>query len=215
MIGELLPFAIGILLSPFPVLPLIVLLGAPRPLGPAGGYLFGWGASLLVVVVVFELLGELLERPPVASPWLLVVKGAIGIALIGLGVRQWIQSRNGDAEPPSWLASLTDTGAGGAARFGATMAAGNPKIIVFAAGAGVAIGSADLPLPAVVGWSVVMVVLSSLVLILLYVARAFLGDSAAPALQRLNTWLLRHGKTLTAGVLVVLGVIVTAKAVTG
>ena len=83
------------------------------------------------------------------------------------------------------------------------------------AGAGVAIGSADLPLATVLGWSVVMVVLSSVGLILLYLAQALLGERVAPTLERLNAWLLQHGKALTAGVLVVPGVIVTAKAVTG
>lgn len=215
MSTELLPFAIGIVLSPFPVLPLIVLLGTTRPLLQAGAYLAGWAVSLLVVVIIFELIGEVLERPEVAPGWLVAAKAAVGVALIALGLRQWLQGRSGSGEPPGWLASLTEATAVGAARFGVTMAAGNPKIVVFAAGAGVAIGSASLTPVGVVWWSLVMVGMSSVVLLALYLARVVLGERVAPALGQLNDWLIRHGKTLTAAVLVILGVLVLVKAGSG
>lgn len=49
VIGEVTPLALGVALSPFPVVPAILLLFTPRAKATAGAFLAGWAAGILVI----------------------------------------------------------------------------------------------------------------------------------------------------------------------
>lgn len=203
MLTELLPFALGILLSPFPLVPLVVVLGSPRARWCGAAYLASWLAALSAVTVAAAVVAGFIEPPepgPVVSA---VIKGAVAVVLLILGLRQW--SRRAEGEEPAWLAGLGTGEPARAARFGALMAVANPKIVVFAAGAGALIATQEPSLGVLISHSVMFAVLSSLILLLPFAASLILGPRADRWLAQLRALLSRHGSAIGAAVLIVLG----------
>ena len=56
MIGEILPLALGIAVSPIPIIAAILMLLSPRAKGTSVGFLLGWVVGIVVAVTVFTLL---------------------------------------------------------------------------------------------------------------------------------------------------------------
>lgn len=205
--AEALPFALGIALSPFPVVPVILLLLSPRArvVGPIFWLTFAVGIAL--VAGVFATLSELIdfpEHPPTWASWTRIV---LGILLVGLAVRQWL-ARSDAKQTPSWLTSLQEAGPAAAARYGFLLSAANPKVLVLAAGGGLVIGA----VPGGAGVGAVLVglfaILSSLVVALPVVAFLLLGDRMVSPLRRVEQWLQRHNSAITAVVIGLIGLIV-------
>lgn len=56
VLGELLPLAVGVAVSPVPIIAVILMLLAPRAGGTGQGFLLGWVAGIVAAVVVFLLI---------------------------------------------------------------------------------------------------------------------------------------------------------------
>ncbi|MFE3638284.1 GAP family protein [Streptomyces sp. NPDC059168] len=61
VIGEVTPLALGIALSPFPVVPAILLLLTQRARETAGAFLTGWAVGIAVVTAVLAVLATGIE----------------------------------------------------------------------------------------------------------------------------------------------------------
>ncbi len=105
MIADLLPLAVGIAASPFPVIPAILLLLTPRATANAGAFLGGWAAGILTATTAFVLLEAVIEKFDEPPTWLSWVRVGLGAALVVLGVRQWL-SRREEQPAPAWMQSL-------------------------------------------------------------------------------------------------------------
>ena len=66
--GEVLPLAIGIAASPFPVIPAILLLFTGRPRAAAWAFLAGWLVGIGASTTVFVLLAEVVDRSAATPP---------------------------------------------------------------------------------------------------------------------------------------------------
>ena len=58
VIGEILPLAIGIAISPIPIIAAILMLLSPKAKGTSIGFLLGWVVGIVVAVTVFTLLSR-------------------------------------------------------------------------------------------------------------------------------------------------------------
>lgn len=203
---ELVPLALGIAASPFPVIPVVLLLLTPRPAATSRAFLAGWVLGIAVGVVAATLLSDLVtpgSTPPAWASWLRVL---LGLVLLVAAVRQW-RSRAATAEPPGWLRQVESATPGSAFRLALVLSLANPKVLLLAVAAGLTIGTAALG-----GQGVVLVVaftatasLSVAVPVLLH---ATLGERVLGPLGRVRDVLLRHAAAITAGVMLVLGVLV-------
>jgi hypothetical protein len=80
VIGDLLPLALGIAISPIPIIAAILMLLSPKARTTSVGFLLGWIIGIVVAVVAFTLLSSILpEDDPDAS------KPIQGIIQLGLG----------------------------------------------------------------------------------------------------------------------------------
>jgi len=214
VITDILPLAVGIAASPFPIIPVILLLLTPRALAGSSSFLAGWAIGILTIAAVFVLLAEVLDpsgHPPTWASWARV---ALGIALVCVGARQWL-SRGGSDKPPAWMQSIQSATPSGALRLGVLLSAANPKIVLLAAPAGLAIGAeAAAPAAATVAAMVFTAVAASTVAIpvLLYV---ILGDRILPRLQTAGTWLQANNRSVMAVVITVIGLVVLSKGIGG
>jgi hypothetical protein len=62
VIGEILPLAVGIAISPIPIIAVILMLLSPRAKGTSLGFMIGWIAGIVVAIVVFTLLSSVIPQ---------------------------------------------------------------------------------------------------------------------------------------------------------
>ena len=130
-IGEILTPALGVALSPFPIVAVILMLtsGRGRANGPA--FAVGWVLGLAAVVgILLAIAGWIGIEPGGDGPSTTasVVRLALGIGLLVLAIRKW-QSRPTDDETapmPGWMTSIERAGPINAVVIGLA-AAGLPK----------------------------------------------------------------------------------------
>lgn len=216
LILDVLPMAIAIALSPFPVIPAIMLLLAPRAVAGGSAFLAGWIAGVTVAVVAMVVLSTLVDLAYGAPTWAAWVRLVLGAALIGLGVAKWLQRRQAK-KTPAWMASLNSASPGTAARLGVVLSLANPKILMLAAAAGVSIGSAEPPpsTATVAGVVVVFVLISSVSVAAPLVAYLVAGERVATPLRGARDWLEANNSAVMAVVFVILGALVLLKGLEG
>ena len=211
---DALPFAIGIALSPFPIVPVILLLLSPRArvVGPVFWLCFAAGVA--VVTAVFLVLSELVdfpEHPPIWASWTRI---AVGLLLVALAIKQWL-GRNHDKETPGWLATLQQAGPATAARYGFLLSAANPKVLVLAAGGGLVLGAVPGGAATSVALILAFTVVAAVAVAVPVVLYLLLGDRMVPPLRAAEQWLSRHTSSITAIVIGLIGVIVALEGFRG
>jgi Sap, sulfolipid-1-addressing protein len=114
-LGDLLPAAIGIALSPVPIAAVILMLFSPKARRNGPAFVAGWMTGLVLVggaLLLFagDSAGSTGE-PSTTSLW---VKTVLGLLLLGAGVKQWRGRAGSDDEPktPTWMQSIDRFSAG-------------------------------------------------------------------------------------------------------
>lgn len=212
---ELIPLALVVALSPFSIIPAVLVLHTPRPRPTALAFLTGWLVGLAALTAIFlalsGLIGGLGGKPPSWASWLRIVVGA---ALIVFGVYRWF-TRKKSAHTPKWLQSMSKLTPPRAAATGLVLTIVNPKVLFICAAAGLAIGTTGLEgtrLWLAVIWFVVVAGSTVALPILAY---AVSGDRLDEPLDRLKDWMERQHAVLVAGILVVIGLLVLYKGIHG
>ncbi|HEX6955278.1 MAG TPA: GAP family protein, partial [Agromyces sp.] len=116
VIGDVLPFAVGVALSPLPIIAVLLLLLAP--VGVRGGLAF-LAARLLafaVLVAVFAWAADLIDDAAGSSTPAAVLRLAVGAGLVVGAVVKWHRRPRADDEPklPGWMRAIDGMGAGAA-----------------------------------------------------------------------------------------------------
>jgi len=209
-LGDLLPLAIGIAISPIPIIACILMLfsAKARVNGPA--FLVGWvlGVTVVTTLVVFLSDASAATDDPASGPSLgdLVIL-LLGIGAILLGLRQWRgRPKPGeDAAMPSWMAAIDGFAPGKAFGFGFLLSAVNPKNLGLAAAAGLVIDEAVANGGNALAMEIVFVVLASLSIAVPVVYMLVGGDAAKKTLDGWRTWLAAHNAAVMAVLFVVIG----------
>ena len=77
VIGEILPLAVGIAISPVPIIAVILMLLSPRAKATSVGFLLGWLFGIIVAIVLFTLLSSVLpQRDDDRAVYLAVISAA-------------------------------------------------------------------------------------------------------------------------------------------
>jgi hypothetical protein len=219
VIGEILPLAVVVTVSPVNIVAAILLLFTRRPVLNASCYLAGFvvgvAAVLGVLTVVAGAAGLSTEsdRSRGASAALLV----LGVALLVVAVRKF-RSRPapGETAPlPKWMDGIAGFGPGRSLAAGCTVGAVNPKNIAVAVGAAVAVATAGLGAGETVGVLAVYTVVACLGVAAPLVAMLVLGDRADAVLSSWQAWLDRNTTAMMAVLYLVFGMILVGKGVGG
>lgn len=214
VIGDVLPLAIGIAISPVPIIAVILMLMSGRARENASAFLVGWLLGLTAVVAVVLVIGGAAGIDSGSGSTLgSVVAIALGIVLLVLGARQW-QKRPAPGEAselPAWMQTIDELQPTRAFLLGALLSGVNPKNLSLAIGAAIVMGSAALDLPALVVAVVVFVLLASASIIVPVVYALTGGESAASTLDSWRVWLTEHNATVMTVLLVVIGVVLVGR----
>ncbi|MCI0158452.1 GAP family protein [Leifsonia shinshuensis] len=216
-IGDTLPLALGIAISPIPIIAAILMLLSPKARGTSVGFLIGWVLGIVVAVVVFTLLSGLIPAsdPNATKPISGTIKLILGALLLLLALRQW-RSRPKDGEAaalPKWMGAIDSMTAGRGFVLAFILAAVNPKNLLLAAGAGVAIGTAGLS----AGSTTVVIVVFALVaccsVAIPVIGYLVAADALRGPLDSLRGWLVQNNATVMAVLLLVIGVVLIGKGI--
>src|SRR5215211_487366 len=148
VLGDLLPLAVGVAISPIPIIAVILMLLAPEAGGTSAGFLAGWVVGIVGATTLFLLLAGTVDlgssdEPSAAVSW---VKLGLGVLLLLLAARQWQGRPQPGAEPalPKWMAAIDEFTAGKAVGLGLALSAVNPKNLLMCVAAGTTIAAGGL-----------------------------------------------------------------------
>jgi hypothetical protein len=215
VIGDILGFAIGIAVSPVPIAAVILMLFTSKAQVTGPSFLIGWlfGITLVVTVVLFipGLGGDSGEPSTTAG----VIKGILGILLLGGGARQWAsRSRQADeATMPKWMASVDTMGSGGAVGLALLLTVLNPKNLLLAAAAGAAIGAAELNTGETVLAVVAFTAVASVTIAIPVIGYLIAGDRIQPALDNTKEWMIHNNTAVMSVLFLIFGVILVGDAI--
>lgn len=218
LVGEVLPQALGMAISPVPVVATILILLSPRARTAAPAFLGGWIVGVLVAVTVFTVLGALRPPPDPDQRRLLlaVIDLSLGVMLALLALQQW-HSRPGPGEPaqlPGWLAAVTSFGPAKAAGLAALLSGVNPKNLMLALSAGVTIGTTGTVGTQSAVWVIaIFTAIASTSVAVPVVAFLVAGRRMAGPLDRLRVWLEHNSPAIMGTLLGVLGVVLMSKGI--
>lgn len=141
-----LPSALGVALSPIPIVAVILMLGTPRARTDGPAFALGWVLGLLVVsiavVAVTGAAGEASQVGSSTSDSISWMKVGLGVVLLVMAKRQWQKRPAPGTEPelPRWMAKIDQLPPGEALGAGVLLSALNPKnlILTLAAAASIA-----------------------------------------------------------------------------
>lgn len=206
--GQVLVFALGVGLSPIPIVAIVLVLASPHATPKALAFLVGWVVGLAALAALLLVLanagGDGRGEP---ADWLNAVMLVLGLILLWLALGQWRgRPRTGEVpELPRWMASIDGLTPARAGLTGAGLAALNPKNLVLALGAVAAIAQADVPdgeqgaaLALFVGVGTVGVAAP-------IVVHTLLQDRATRLLDRLRVWMTRRNAIIMAVLLALIG----------
>lgn len=216
-IGDTLPLALGIAISPIPIIAAILMLLSPKARGTSVGFLLGWLLGIIVAVVVFTLLSGLIPAadPDASQPIGGTIKIVLGVLLLLLALRQW-RSRPKPGETatlPRWMAAIDQMTAGRSLGLAFILAAVNPKNLLLAAGAGVAIGTAGLSVGADVVVIVIFVIVAASSVAIPVIGYLLAADRIRGPLDSLRGWLVGNNATVMSVLLLVIGVVLIGKGI--
>jgi threonine/homoserine/homoserine lactone efflux protein len=209
VIGEILPLAVGIAISPIPIIAAILMLLSPRAKRTSIGFLIGWLAGIVVAIVLFTLLSTVLPQDTAApSPISGVIKIILGALLLFLAIKQW-QARPAKGEQasmPKWMSAIDSMTAGKAMGLGFLLAAVNPKNLLMAISAGLIVGGAGLTVGQTTVVIIIFVLLAASTVLVPVVGHLIASARLAGPLDKLREWLVDNNAVIMAIVLLVIGV---------
>jgi threonine/homoserine/homoserine lactone efflux protein len=217
VIGEILPLALGIAISPIPVIAAILMLLSPKAKGTSIGFLLGWVVGIVVAVTVFTLLASVLPEndADASNPTAGWIKIGLGVLLLLMATKQWRSRPTGDVEPalPTWMKAIDTMTTAKGAGLGFLLSAVNPKNLIMAAGAGVIIGGteASLETGAEVLSIAVFTVIAAASVAVPVIAYLVTSDKMAGPLESMHGWLVNENAAVMAVLLLVIGVAMIGK----
>ena len=215
----MLPFAVGIAISPIPIVAIVLMLGTDNAKSDSLSFLVGWivamaaaGAFLLAVIGSSDPTDN-----GAPADWSSTLKLVLGIVLLGLAVKQWRnRPRAGeDAPMPKWMSSVEGFTPVKSAGLGVVVSVVNPKNLILIIGGATAISQTDVSgSDQAIAWAIFILIATIGVAapVVIYFA---MGDKAGAILDDLKGWMARNNSAIMAVILVIIGVKMIGDAISG
>ncbi|MCI0632402.1 MAG: GAP family protein [Actinobacteria bacterium] len=218
-IGEVLPMAVGVALSPIPIVAVVLMLVTPRARANGPAFVLGWLLGLAIVgAVVLAIAGPMAtsdQGEPAA--WVDWLKLLLGVLLLLVAIRQW-RARPHEGEgvaAPKWMGAIDSFGPGKSLGAGVMLAGVNPKNLLLAVGTAAAIARTGISggeqVVAYAAFAVIGTMGVGAPVVLFFV----LGERSREMLDRLKTWMSRNNTTIMAVLCLVIGAKLIGDAIGG
>ena len=215
-ISQVLPFAIGVAISPIPLVAVILMLFTPRAKANGTAFLVGWVVGLGVLATIVYLVVDAVNASTpdsTGSDSTSTVKVVLGVLLLVAALRKWRNRPAPGTEPamPKWMTGVDHFTPGKAAGLGVLLGAVNPKNLVLTIGAasGLAQMVGETTGDAVAG-IVAFVVIASSTTAACVGYRVFGGERSRAQLDSAKAWLTTHNDAVMTVLFLVFGVVLLA-----
>lgn len=218
-IGQILPLAVVVALSPVPIIAVVLMLGTPRARVNGPAFLLGWAVGLAVVGALVLVVASAAGASEAAEPatWVEVLKLVLGLLLLVLAVKQWRgrPRRGGDGDLPPWMQKVDTFTPGRTIAIAVALSSVNPKNLVLVVAAGAAIAQTGIDAGEQAIALGVFVLVCTLGPGLPVAAYFLLGDRARRLLDELKLWMAAHSAAIMAVLCLVIGAKLIGDAVSG
>jgi Sap-like sulfolipid-1-addressing protein len=207
-IGQSLASAVGVALSPLPVIAVILMLTTPRARINGPAFVAGWLAGLAVIgTLVLTLAGPPANEDGAPATWTGWVKLLLGALLLVIAARQFQGRPHGGAEPavPGWLRAIDGFSGPKALGAGAVLSAANPKNLLLAVAGATTIAQSGIGGGQQAGAYAIFALVGTLGVLTPVVLYFALGDRSARLLGSLKDWLGLHQAVIMSVLCLVIG----------
>jgi hypothetical protein len=205
-IGDILGFAVGVAISPVPMIAVILMLFTNKATANSLSFLAGWILGLAIAGGIVLALGiEASDgEESTTSGW---IKIAIGVLFFALAWKQWSSRPRDGEEPtmPGWMSAIDSFTAIKAGGLGFVLSALNPKNLGLTIAAMATVSSAGLSTGEEIGTLAVFVFIASLTVAAPVVLNMVMGSKATDTLNSMKTWLTANNNTVMMVLFIVLG----------
>ncbi len=208
-IGGMLTMAVGVALSPIPIIAVVVLVSAPRGRVNGPAFVFGCLVSTAVIgaVLIAVGIGSGTSDSGGPSTSTSVLKLVLGGVLLVLAAKEWRGRPAPDEEPPMprWMGALDGFTPPKSFGAGIILTGLNPKnLLLVIAGAAAVAGAGASTGEEVVAWTIFTLI--AIIGVATPVVIAFaMGDRSDELLTSLRTWMARNNGVIGAVILLLIG----------
>jgi threonine/homoserine/homoserine lactone efflux protein len=218
-IGDLLPAAVGVAISPLPIVAVVLMLVSARGRANGPAFLVGWIVGVAGAGAILLLIASGADAHEDGQPadWVNWLKLVLGLGLLLLAAKQWRGRPHEGEEPPTpkWMGALdafTPIKAGGA---GIVLSALNPKNLLLIVAGMAAIAQTGISAGQQAVALLIFTIIAAIGVATPVVIYFALGDRSAQLLDRLKTWMARNNGVIMAVLLLVIGVKLIGDAISG
>jgi predicted transporter len=201
-ISEVLTYAVGVAISPVPIIAVTLMLFSQRARVNGLMFLLGWVVALAVVSGVAYAAADQANAATDSTTADTIAWGKIvfGVLFLLLAARNWRTRPRAGAEPemPKWMAGIDTLKPVKALGLGLLLAGVNPKNLMLAAAAGAGLAALGLSSANAIGSLIVFVVIASLTIAGPVVYYLLGGDDAKSQLDEMKNWLALHNNAVMA-----------------
>ena len=215
----MLPFAVGVAISPMPIVAMVLMLITPKAKPNGFSFLVGWILGVAIVGTIVLAIAGGSDPTDNGSPatWISWLKLVLGLLLIAVAVKEWRArpAHDADVPMPKWMAALdtfTPAKSGGLAIL---LSGVNPKNLILIVGGAAAVAQTDVSGSSqAVAW-LIFTVIATIGVATPMVIYLFMGDKAASKLEGLKNWMTRNNTAVMAVMCVIIGAKLIGDAISG
>jgi len=209
-VGQMLPAAVGVALSPLPIVAVVLMLVSPRGRANGPAFVLGWIAGLAIVgaIVLSVSSGAGASDDGSPSTGVSALKLVLGVLLLLVAAREW-RGRPRDpsqVETPKWMAALDTFTPAKAAGAGALLSGLNPKNTLLAVAGAAAIAGTGIDAGQQAVAYAIFVLIATIGVGAPVVLALAMGDRSRKPLDELKDRMAANNAVIMAVLLLVIGV---------
>jgi threonine/homoserine/homoserine lactone efflux protein len=218
-IGQMLPAAVGVAISPMPIVAVVLMLVTPRGRTNGVAFLLGWlvGIGLVGTIVLLVAIGANASEGGETATWVSWLELVLGVLLLAGAIKQWRSRPRGDEEAPTprWMQALDRFTPAKAAGVGILLSAVNPKNLLLTVAGVTAIAATGIPSGEEAIVLLIFVVIASLGVGTPVVLSLTLGERSRVMLDQTKTWMSHNNAAIMAVLFLVFAAKLIGDAIAG
>ena len=218
-IGDALPSAVGVALSPVPIIAVVLMLVTERARVNGPAFVVGWLVGLAAVGVIVLAVAGPTDASEDSEPatWISTLQLVLGLLLLLIALRSWrARPHEGDEAPlPTWMGAIDAFGPGKAFGGAAVLVALNPKNLLLAIAGAAAIAQTGVSGGEQAIAYAVFAVVATVGVAAPVVIYFVMGDRAAHVLDELKSWMAHNNAVIMTVLCLIIGVKLVGDALGG